>query len=153
MKNQFQIIGNIGSNILMNSGAKNSESDRPVTASKTHTILSIASNNNYKNKDGEWKKVTYWNDVNLFGEMAKRVYDKFSKGSLVLVEGTLSKVKFNDKDGVERYTTSLVAKSVKLLKSSDSSDDSNSFSSSNYSSQNSNYLTETSNEFVNSNQY
>ena len=119
MKNQFQIIGNIGSNILMNSGAKNSESDRPVTASKTHTILSIASNNNYKNKDGEWKKVTYWNDVNLFGEMAKRVYEKYANGSLVLVEGTLSKVRFNDKDGVEKHTTSLVAKTIKLLKSAD----------------------------------
>jgi len=119
MKNQFQIIGNIGSNILMNDASKNSGSDTSVTAPKTHTILSIASNNNYKNKEGEWKKATYWNDVNLFGEMAKRVYEKYANGSLVLVEGTLSKVRFHDKDGVERHTTSLVAKTIKLLKPAD----------------------------------
>jgi len=125
MKNYFQIIGNIGSNILMNSGSEYSDTPVEPTSSKiskvskTHTILSIASNNNYKDKEGNWKQKTYWNDVNLFGEMAKRVYDKYSNGSLVLIEGTLSKVKFNDKDGVERHSTSLIAKTIKLLKPSD----------------------------------
>ena len=109
MKNHFQIIGNIGSNISMNNP---DDSD-----AKAHTILSIASNNNWKDKEGNWQTNVHWNDVIFFGEIAERVQQKMEVGHLILVEGTMNKVEYTDKEGIARRNTSLIGRSIKLLKS------------------------------------
>ena len=104
MKYHFQIIGNIGACQKL----KEKEAVAPL-------IISIASNENYKDREGNWQQKTIWNDVFLFGEMAERILNTYYIGSLVLVEGTLSKRSYQKEDGRTHYTTSLVAKSIKLL--------------------------------------
>ena len=96
MKAAFNIIGNIGSKKPLNS-TSTTEENIPRLA------LSIATNKNYKNKKGEWEKKTYWNDIILFGPLARRVNEHYTVGTLLLVEGTVCKNQFVNKEG-EKHT-------------------------------------------------
>ncbi|MEM9918078.1 MAG: single-stranded DNA-binding protein [Bacteroidota bacterium] len=75
----------------------------------------IATNENYKDKSGEWQTVTEWHDVVAWRGLADRVERDLKKGKLAYVEGKLTHRKFQDKDGNDRYITEVVANVVRLL--------------------------------------
>lgn len=64
---------------------------------------------------GEKKEETEWHRITLFGKLAESVGGFLSKGRQVYVEGRLRTRKWTDKDGVERYSTEVVANVVQLL--------------------------------------
>lgn len=76
--------------------------------------FSLATNENYKDKDGNWQKQTEWHNVVVWRELAERC-EKLRKGALVFVEGKISYRKYTDKDGVERNVTDIVAAIVRPL--------------------------------------
>jgi single-strand DNA-binding protein len=61
-------------------------------------------------------KKTEWHRVVFFGKLAEIVGEYLKKGSLVYVEGRLQTRSW-DKDGETRYTTEIVAESMKMLPS------------------------------------
>lgn len=68
--------------------------------------LSVATTEAWKDKTtGEKKEATEWHRVSFFGRLAEIAGQYLKKGSLVYVEGSLRTHKWQDKDGVERYTT------------------------------------------------
>jgi single-strand DNA-binding protein len=81
-------------------------------------IANVAVATSYKSKDrntGEQKETTEWHRISFFGKMAEVVGQYLKKGSSVYVEGRLQTRKWTDKDGVERYTTEIVAENMQML--------------------------------------
>jgi len=83
--------------------------------------FSVATNESYKDKTGEWQTITEWHNVVAWRNLAERVERDLKKGSLVYVEGKLTTRKWQDKEGNDRYTTEVVALSVKPLDRRESS--------------------------------
>lgn len=81
------------------------------------TNFTIATDSSYS-KDGERHKRTDWHNIVTFGKIAEAASNYLKKGRLVYVEGRLQTRSWDDKDGIKRYTTEIVASEVKFLDSS-----------------------------------
>ena len=77
--------------------------------------LSVATDESYVSKDGERVARTEWHRVNVFGRQAENCGVYLSKGSMVYVEGSLGTRKWQDKDGSDRYSTEITARTVTFL--------------------------------------
>lgn len=60
--------------------------------------LTVAINNNYKDKQGEWVDKTCFIDCSIFGKAAEAMNNRLDKGSHVYVEGKLDQEKWTDKN-------------------------------------------------------
>lgn len=82
------------------------------SGSGTILALSVATSERYKdNRNGEWKEITTWHNVQVWGKLAEAMADKLMKGDLVFVEGTYRTYKKEDKtyynlraDSIRRLT-------------------------------------------------
>ena len=76
----------------------------------------MATNENYRDKNGEWQKLkqngTAWS---VWRWLAERAEQYLKKGSLVYIEGKLTSRKYQDKDGNERYITEVVGNVMKSM--------------------------------------
>ena len=79
--------------------------------------VSVATDETYKDKDGKKVELTEWHRVQLWRHQAEFAGKYLSKGRLVCVEGKLQTRKWEDKDGVTRYITEIIARSIKALDS------------------------------------
>jgi len=78
--------------------------------------LRIATTRNWKNKDsGEKMEETEWHSVVLYDRQAEIAGEYLKKGRPVYIEGRLKTRKWTDKEGLDRYTTEIVADSMQLL--------------------------------------
>jgi len=110
--NKVILIGNLGKDPeihhLENSGV--------VTAR-----FSLATSENYKNKNGERVTTTEWHNIVLWRGLAE-VAEKFlKKGHQVYIEGKIRTRSWDDKDGNKRYTTEIVGDVLQMLGKKDSS--------------------------------
>lgn len=104
--NKFMGIGNLGRD----------PETRYMADGKAVTNFSIAIAEKYKDKNsGEWKEVTEWVNVVLFGRLAEVAAEYLHKGSKVFVEGKLKTEKYTDKNGVEKYATKVVCEKMEML--------------------------------------
>ena len=85
--------------------------------------VSIATTRQWKDKSGERKEETEWHRVVFYDRLAEIAGEYLKKGRPVYVEGRLKYGKYTDKDGVERYTTDIIATEMQLLGSRDGGDD------------------------------
>jgi single-strand DNA-binding protein len=79
------------------------------------TNISIATTENWKDKNGEKQEKTEWHRVAFFGKLAEIAGEYLKKGSQVYVEGRLQTRKWQDKDGADKYTTEIVANAMQML--------------------------------------
>lgn len=102
------LIGNLGK-----------DPDMRTTESGTlRASFSLATNENYKDKNGNWQKSTEWHDIVLWRSQAERA--KFlRKGMLVYLEGKLTHRKWQDKEGKERTVAEIVVDMLKILEKKD----------------------------------
>jgi single-strand DNA-binding protein len=77
--------------------------------------LRMATNERFKNRDGEWQERTEWHTVVVWGKRAEGLNRVVSKGTPLLVEGRLQTRQWEDKQGQKRYTTEVVAREILLL--------------------------------------
>ena len=78
--------------------------------------ISLATTRNWKDKNsGEKMEETEWHRVVFFDRLAEIAGEYLKKGRPVYVEGRLKTRKWTDKDGVEKYTTEIVADQMQLL--------------------------------------
>ncbi len=72
--------------------------------------LRLATTESWRDKaSGERKEKTEWHSVVIFNENLAKVAEQYlKKGSKVYIEGQLQTRKYNDKDGVEKYSTEIV---------------------------------------------
>jgi single-strand DNA-binding protein len=79
--------------------------------------LSVATDESYKDAQGQVQKQTEWHKVNAFGKTAENCGNYLAKGSTVLVEGSIQTRKWQDQQGQDRYSTEIKAHRVQFLDS------------------------------------
>ena len=80
--------------------------------------ISVATNFSTKDKQtGEWRDETEWHRVVLFERTAEVAKQYLRKGSQIYIEGRLRTNKWQDKNGMDRYTTEVIARDMQMLDS------------------------------------
>lgn len=103
--NEVRILGRLGQNPEL----------RYMTNGEAVCNLSIATSTEWKDKStGEDKEVTEWHKIVLYRGMAEVAGKYLRKGSQVHISGKLKTRKWN-KDGVDHYTTEIIAAGMQLL--------------------------------------
>ena len=77
--------------------------------------ITIATSSRYKNKAGEMVEETEWHRVTFFGRLAEIASQYLKKGRPVYIEGRIKTNKYTDKNGIERYSTDIIANEMQLL--------------------------------------
>jgi single-strand DNA-binding protein len=78
--------------------------------------VSVATTRSWKNKESNEKsEETEWHRVVFYDKLAEIAGEYLKKGRSVYVEGRLKTRKWQDKDGVEKYTTEIVASDMQML--------------------------------------
>jgi single-strand DNA-binding protein len=105
LRNKVQLIGNLGKDpeiINLESG-------------KTLAKFALATNESYKNAQGEKVTDTQWHNIVAWGKTAQIVEKFVTKGKEVAIEGKLTTRTWEDKDGMKRYTTEVVCSELLML--------------------------------------
>lgn len=105
LKNKVQLIGHVGGEPIMT----NLESGKNVIR------LSLATNEHYKNAEGEKQSDTNWHNLVAWGKTADIIEKYVTKGKEIAVEGKLTSRSYEDKDGIKRYVTEVVVNEILLL--------------------------------------
>lgn len=78
--------------------------------------ITVATSRQWKDKNsGDKQEETEWHRIVFFDRMAEIAGEYLKKGRPVYVEGRLKTRKWTDKDGVEKYTTEIMAENMQLL--------------------------------------
>ena len=105
LRNKVQLIGNLGNNpeiIELESGKKLAK-------------FSIATNETYKNAQGEKITDTQWHNVVAWNKTAEIAEKYLEKGKEIAIEGKLTSRSYDDKDGNKRYITEVVVNELLML--------------------------------------
>lgn len=105
LRNKVQLIGYVGMNPEV----------KTFGEGKTRVQFSIATNESYKNKNGEKVEETQWHNIVVWGKGAELASSLIKKGVEIAVEGKLTSRKYDDKDGNTRYITEIVMNEFLLL--------------------------------------
>ncbi len=104
--NKVILVGNVGADPEV----KYTPSGVPVGK------FSIATNERFKNKSGEWRDRTEWHNIVAWQRLAEIVGEYVSKGSKVYIEGKLQTSSWEDRrSGEKKYRTEIVARDLVLL--------------------------------------
>lgn len=79
------------------------------------TRVSLATTSMRKDRDGNNQERTEWHRVVFFGKLGEIAGEYLRKGSQVYVEGELRYDKYTGQDGVEKYSTDIVANEMQML--------------------------------------
>lgn len=88
---------------------------RTVGQGGTVTRLSIATSENWVDKEGQKQERTEWHRIVVWGRLAEICGKHLSKGRQVYVEGRLQTRSWEDQQGQKRYSTEIVANTVQFL--------------------------------------
>lgn len=77
--------------------------------------VSLATTESYKGASGEYEDSTEWHRVTMWGKTAEAAGNYLGKGSRIYVEGRLQTRKWEDAQGIERYTTEVVVREMQFL--------------------------------------
>ncbi|MBS0464837.1 MAG: single-stranded DNA-binding protein [Proteobacteria bacterium] len=77
--------------------------------------ISLATTSVRKDKDGNTQERTEWHRVKLFGKLGEIAGEYLRKGSQCYIEGSIRYDKYTGKDGVERYSTDIIADEMQML--------------------------------------
>lgn len=105
LRNKVQLIGNLGNDpeiINLESG-------------RTLAKFSIATNETFKNADGEKVTETQWHNIVAWGKTAQIIEKYVTKGKEVAIEGKLTNRSYETKEGDKRYVTEVVCNELLML--------------------------------------
>ena len=77
--------------------------------------FNLATNESWKDANGEFQDKTEWHRCVMFGKSAELAGDLLKKGQLAYMEGKLQTRNWEDKDGIKRYTTEVVCDMFTML--------------------------------------
>ena len=104
--NKVILIGNLGKDPEV----KYTPSGLPVAK------ITLATNERFKDKDGQWQDRTEWHNVVLWQRLAEIAGEYLKKGSKVYIEGRLQTRSWDDKNtSQKKYMTEVVAQDLVLL--------------------------------------
>jgi single-strand DNA-binding protein len=105
LKNKVQLIGNLGADPDI----------RSTDEGKKWAKFSMATDESYKNSNGEKVTETQWHNLVAWGKVAEIVERFLNKGSEVAVEGKLVHRNYTDKDGIKKYISEVHVNELLLL--------------------------------------
>ena len=79
--------------------------------------FSVATDESYKDRNGERQKRTEWHKIVVWGKQAEIAQQYLKKGSLVFIEGRIQSREWQDKEGQKRTSFDIVANTMKMLSS------------------------------------
>jgi single-strand DNA-binding protein len=104
--NQVTILGNLGQD----------PTTRYTSSGTAITELSVATSEQWTDKQsGEKQERTEWHRITMFGKLAEIAGEYCSKGGQVFIQGKIQTDKYTDKEGIERYSTKIIADTMQLL--------------------------------------
>ena len=108
--NKVILVGNLGADPEV----------RYTTSGTAIASLSIATSESWTDKQSGGKQErTEWHRVKMFGRLAEISGEYLKKGRQVYIEGSLRTDKYTDKQGVERYSTDIIASEMQMLGGND----------------------------------
>lgn len=105
MFNKVTLVGRISTDLEL----------RYTGSNKAYCRFNLAVNKNYKNEYGEYE--TDFIPVTVWGKPAENLVQYQSKGSLILVDGSISMNNYTDKDGNNRTSFEVTTSNVQFLSS------------------------------------
>jgi len=104
--NKVILVGNLGAD----------PETRYTASGSAICTIRIATSESWKDKQtGEQQERTEWHRIKFFGRLAEIAGEYLKKGRQVYVEGSLRTDKYTDKEGIERYTTDIIANEMQML--------------------------------------
>ena len=94
---------------------------KTVTSGQTVCRLSVATSENWTDKEGQKQERTEWHRIVIWGRMAEVCGKHLSKGRQVYLEGRLQTRSWEDPQGQKKFTTEIIANTVQFLGSNDRS--------------------------------
>jgi single-strand DNA-binding protein len=82
---------------------------------RTLARFTLATNENYRDKKGEWHELTQWHTINAWGKLGDLVQKLLKKGQEIIVEGRLVNQSYETKNGEKRFTTIIEASEFLVL--------------------------------------
>ena len=105
--NKVMLIGTLGANpdfrVIANGG------------NKSVATVSIATNESFKDSQGNIKEITEWHRLVFWGKQAEVVRDYLHKGSQVYVEGKIRTRSYEDKNGQKKSITEIQVMDLQML--------------------------------------
>lgn len=77
--------------------------------------FTVATSESWKDRDGNQQERTEWHRIVAFRRLAEICGEYLKKGKQVYIEGRIQTRSWEDKDGVKRYTTEIVANQMQML--------------------------------------
>ena len=105
LKNKVQLIGNLG----------HAPEVRTTETGKKLVKFSVATNEIYRNANGEKIKETQWHNLIAWGKLADIAEKYLLNGSEVAIEGKLINRNYTDKEGNKKYVTEIQVNELLLL--------------------------------------
>jgi len=105
LKNRVQLIGNLGADPEV----------RAFDNGKKFARFSLATNDEYTDKEGQKIKQTQWHQLVVWGKLAETCQKYLSKGKEIAVEGKLTYRSWNDKDGKTHNITEVVVNELLMM--------------------------------------
>ena len=105
LKNKVQLIGNLG----------NAPEVKTTESGKKLARFSVATNESYRNAQGEKVTETTWHNLVAWGKVADIAEKYLSKGSEVAIEGKLINRSYTDKDGNKKYISEVQVNELLML--------------------------------------
>jgi single-strand DNA-binding protein len=105
LRNKVQLIGNLGNDpeiITLEGGKKLAK-------------FSLATNEIYKDADGQKQTKTEWHNLIAWNKTADIIEKYVSKGKEIAIDGKLTNRSWDDKEGNKRYTTEVVVNEVVMF--------------------------------------
>lgn len=93
LRNKVNLVGRLGAQpeiVTFDSG-------------RTLARFSLATNESYKNKEGEWMENTQWHSITAWGRLAENVAKFLNKGQEIMLEGRIVQNTYETKDGEKRF--------------------------------------------------
>jgi len=105
LTNSVQLMGHLGDN------PKSFKFD----SGNVKVSFSVATNDYYRDKNGEKIEETQWHNIVAFGKTAEIAEKYLKKGSELLLSGKLTTRNWDDKEGKKQYMTEVIVSQIQLL--------------------------------------
>ncbi|TXC81811.1 single-stranded DNA-binding protein [Luteibaculum oceani] len=103
--NKVILIGNLGKDPEV----------RTLSNGSKLAKFSLATNESYKTKDGNWNDRTEWHNITMWRNLAERAEKNLTKGTQIYVEGKLRNNSYQDQEGQTRYITEVEVEYFTIL--------------------------------------
>lgn len=106
LSNYVQLIGNLGQ----------APEIKELASGQKLLNCSLATNESYLDKAGNWQNQTQWHKLVIWGKMAEKMAQSLDKGDQILIRGKLEHRSYEDKDGVKRITSQVNVRNYMKMK-------------------------------------